>query len=36
MVEAVLWSLIGLVSLVGGVFGIAAVIAMARSPYRSR
>lgn len=33
-IELVLWSILGLIGLVGGVLGIAASIAMARSGYR--
>jgi hypothetical protein len=34
MVEAVLWSVVGLIALVGGVLGIAAAVTMGSSAYR--
>lgn len=34
MVEAVLWSVVGLIALVGTVLGIAAAVSMGSSAYR--
>ena len=36
MVEAILWSIIGVVGIVGAILGLAAAIQVARSPYRSK
>lgn len=36
MVETILWSIIGVVGIVGAILGLAAAFQMGRAPYRSK